>query len=45
MDKYRILTLGDMPLVPSGVGTQSKYIIEGLLKTDKYQFISLGRSH
>jgi len=40
--KIKILTLGDMPLSPSGVGTQTKYIIEAMLKTDKYEFISLG---
>ena len=27
---------------PSGVGTQAKYIIEGMLATGKYQFLSLG---
>jgi len=40
--KIKILTLGDHPLSPSGVGTQTKYIIEGMLKTGKYQFISFG---
>ena len=40
--KIKILTLGDHPLSPSGVGTQTKYIIEAMLKTGKYQFISLG---
>lgn len=41
-NKYKIITLGDHPLVSSGVGTQSKYFIEGLLRTGKYQFRSLG---
>ena len=41
-EKIKILTLSDHPLSPSGVGTQTKYIIEGLLKTGKYQVISLG---
>jgi glycosyltransferase involved in cell wall biosynthesis len=41
-DKIKILTLSDHPLSPSGVGTQTKYVIEGLLKTGKYQVISLG---
>jgi len=41
-DKIKILTLSDHPLSPSGVGIQTKYIIEGLLKTGKYQIISLG---
>ena len=31
-----------MPLSPSGVGTQTRYIIETLIKTGKYKFISLG---
>lgn len=41
-DKIKIFTIGDHPLSPSGVGTQTKYIIEGMLKTGKYQFISFG---
>ena len=40
--KIKILTLSDHPLSPSGVGTQTKYMIEAMLKTGKYQFISLG---
>ena len=40
--KIKVLTLSDHPMLPSGVGTQTKYIIEGLLKTGKYQVISLG---
>ena len=42
MKKIKILTLSDNPLAPSGVATQTKYMIEGLLKTGRYQFISLG---
>tara|TARA_R110000824_G_scaffold218314_2_gene404889 strand:+ start:128 stop:1390 length:1263 start_codon:yes stop_codon:yes gene_type:complete len=38
--KIKILTISDHPLSPSGVGTQTKYMIEGLLKTGKYQFLS-----
>mgnify|MGYP003624217810 FL=1 len=41
-DKIKIFTISDHPLSPSGVGTQTKYIIEGLLKTGKYQFVSFG---
>tara|TARA_A100001515_G_scaffold145085_1_gene151930 strand:+ start:868 stop:2163 length:1296 start_codon:yes stop_codon:yes gene_type:complete len=41
-DKIKIVTLGDHPLAPSGVGTQTKYIIEALLATGKYEFVSLG---
>ena len=40
--KKKILTLSDHPLSPSGVGTQTKYFIEALLKTGRYQVISLG---
>ena len=41
-DKIKIFTIGDHPLSPSGVGTQTKYIIEGMLKTGKYEFVSFG---
>lgn len=40
--KIKILTLSDHPLSPSGVGTQTNYILQGLLKTGKYKIISLG---
>jgi glycosyltransferase involved in cell wall biosynthesis len=40
--KKKILTISDHPLSPSGVGTQTKYFIEALLKTDRYQVVSLG---
>ena len=39
--KKKILTLSDHPLSPSGVGTQTKYVIEALLKTGNYQVVSL----
>jgi glycosyltransferase involved in cell wall biosynthesis len=41
-EKIKVFTIGDHPLSPSGVGTQSKYIIEGLLETGKYKFMSFG---
>ena len=41
-DKIKVFTISDHPLSPSGVGTQTRYIIEGLLKTGKYQFVSFG---
>ena len=41
-DKTKILVLSDHPFSPSGVGTQTRYMIEGLLKTGKYTFICLG---
>jgi len=40
--KIKILTIGDHPMSPSGVGTQTRYMIEYLLSTGKYQFISVG---
>ena len=41
-DKIKILTLSDHPLLPSGVGTQTRYICEALLKTGKFRIMSLG---
>lgn len=41
-EKIKIFTIGDHPMSPSGVGSQSKYIIEGMLKTGKYQVVSFG---
>jgi glycosyltransferase involved in cell wall biosynthesis len=41
-EKRKILMISDHPLVPSGVGSQAKYLIEGLLATGKYSFICLG---
>ena len=40
--KIKVLTLSDHPLSPSGVGTQTKYVIEALLKTGKFEVLSLG---
>ena len=40
--KLKILTISDHPLIPSGVGLQTRYVIEGLLATKKYKFISWG---
>jgi len=40
--KIKVLTLGDHPLSPSGVGTQTRYICEALLKTGKFEIFSLG---
>lgn len=42
MEKTKILVLSDHPLSPSGVGTQTKYMIEALLKTGRYKFVCLG---
>lgn len=40
--QYKILTISDIILVPSGVSTQMKYLTEGLLKTDRYIFRMIG---
>ena len=40
--KIKVLTISDHPLSPSGVGTQTKYVIVELLKTGRYEFVSLG---
>ena len=42
MKKTKVLVLSDHPLSPSGVGTQTKYMIEALLKTGRYEFVCLG---
>lgn len=42
MKKHKILFISDHPLYPSGVGTQAKYLIQGLLEKKCYQFLSLG---
>ena len=39
--KKKIITISDHPLSPSGVGTQTKYFIEALLSSGKYQVYSL----
>jgi len=38
MNKIKVLTISDHPLSPSGVGTQTKLVIESLLSTGKFQF-------
>ena len=40
--KIKVLTISDHPLMPSGVATQTKYFIEALLKSGKFQVISFG---
>ena len=40
--KIKILTLGDHPLSPSGVGTQTKYVCQALLESGKFSILSLG---
>lgn len=41
-EKKKILFLSDDPRAPSGVGTQARMLIEGLLSTGKYTFRCLG---
>lgn len=41
-EKKKIFVISDHPLAPSGVGTQTKYFIEALLKTGRYKFVCLG---
>jgi glycosyltransferase involved in cell wall biosynthesis len=41
-DKIKVLVIADHPMAPSGVGTQTRYILETLLKTGKYKFLCLG---
>tara|TARA_R100001510_G_C7646008_1_gene203305 strand:- start:658 stop:1914 length:1257 start_codon:yes stop_codon:yes gene_type:complete len=40
--KIKVLTISDHPLSPSGVGTQTKYMIDALLETGRFEVISLG---
>ena len=40
-EKKKILVIADSPLVPSGVGTQTKYMIEAMLKTGGFKFFCL----
>lgn len=40
--KIKIFTISDHPFSPSGVGLQTKYMIEAMLKTGKFSFISFG---
>ncbi len=42
MKKIKVFCLADSPLAPSGVGTQTRYMIEGLLKTGRFQFVCFG---
>ena len=42
MKKKKILMISDHALTTSGVATQSRHLIEGLIKTNQYQIIQLG---
>lgn len=40
--KIKVLTLSDHPMSPSGVGTQTRYMIEALLQSGDFQVYSFG---
>ena len=40
--KIKVMMIADHPLSPSGVGTQTKYVVEALLKSGRYSIFSLG---
>ena len=40
--KIKVITLGDMPLGTSGVGNQTRFVIEALLDSGKFEVFSLG---
>ena len=42
MSKKKILIISDHALSPSGVGVQTKFLIEGLISKNSYEFIQLG---
>ena len=42
MKKIKVFVLADNPLAPSGVATQTRYMIESLLKTGKFSFVCFG---
>ena len=41
-EKLKVLVLADHLYSPSGVGTQTRFMVEHLLKTGEYSFICLG---
>lgn len=42
MNKKKILVISDHALYSSGVATQTKYLIQGLVKTGQFKFLQLG---
>jgi len=40
--KKKIFVISDHPMAPSGVGTQTKNVIDALIKTGKYKFVCFG---
>ena len=41
-EKKKIFVIADHPFAPSGVGTQTRYIIEALLATGRYRVVCFG---
>tara|TARA_R110000824_G_scaffold122600_2_gene279905 strand:+ start:4117 stop:5370 length:1254 start_codon:yes stop_codon:yes gene_type:complete len=41
-DKLKVLVISDHPYSPSGVGTQTRYMVEGLLETGEFSFVCFG---
>ena len=41
-EKIKVMVIADHPLSPSGVGTQTRYLIEAMLATGKYRFVCIG---
>ena len=41
-EKKKIFVIADHPFAPSGVGTQTRYIIESLLATGRYKVVCFG---
>jgi len=40
--KIKVFVISDHPMAPSGVGTQTKYVITSLINTGRYEFLCLG---
>ena len=40
-EKKKIMIISDSPMAPSGVGTQTRYVIESLLETGRYKVFCL----
>jgi glycosyltransferase involved in cell wall biosynthesis len=41
-DRIKVLFLADHPMVSSGVGSQARYVMEGLLATGRFKFYCFG---
>tara|TARA_B100001094_G_C18136133_1_gene775184 strand:+ start:80 stop:1339 length:1260 start_codon:yes stop_codon:yes gene_type:complete len=41
-DKIKVLVISDHPFAPSGVGTQTRYVLEALMKTGRYKVVCFG---